>query len=166
MLQVGMLKPVQEATPGINNFVLVEGKDKSGNLKLRICLDPPNLNKAIMREPYHFKTPDDIAHLLADAFIMTVCDCKKGYWHQQLHETSSFLTTCNTELGKFRYTIIPFGTTVAGDIFQHKLDQCFGHIKNVIVIADDLMIVGKKHNHNGHDQALTILLDTARSFNV
>ena len=54
MLQAGMLKPVHEATPWINSFVLVEGKDKSGNLKLCVCLDPSNLNKAIIREPYHF----------------------------------------------------------------------------------------------------------------
>ena len=37
-----------------------------------------------------------------------------------------------------------FGATVAGDVFQWKLDQCFGNIKQVIVIADDIMIVGKK----------------------
>ena len=77
-------------------FVLVEGKDKLGNLKLRICLDPTNLNRVIMREPYHFKTPEDIAHFLADACIMTVCDYKKAYWHQELDEVSSFLTTFNT----------------------------------------------------------------------
>ena len=75
MLQAGVLKSVQEATPWINSFVLVEGKDKSGNLQLRICLDPTNLKKAIVREPYHFKTPEDIAHLLADTCIMTVYDC-------------------------------------------------------------------------------------------
>ena len=40
MLQAGVLKPVTEATPRINSFVLVESKDKSGNLKLHICLDP------------------------------------------------------------------------------------------------------------------------------
>ena len=47
ILQAGVLKPVTEATPWINSFVLVESKDKSGNLKLHICLDPTNLNKAI-----------------------------------------------------------------------------------------------------------------------
>ena len=31
---------------------------------------------------------------------------------------------------------MPFGATVAGDVFQCKLDQCFGQIKNVLVIAD------------------------------
>ena len=48
MLQVGVLKPVTEATPWINSFVLVESKDKSGNLKLHIRLDPTNLNKAVI----------------------------------------------------------------------------------------------------------------------
>ena len=40
MLQAGVLKPVTEATPWINSFMLVETKDKSKNCKLRICLDP------------------------------------------------------------------------------------------------------------------------------
>ena len=79
MLQAGVLVPVHEAMLWINSFILVEDKDKFGNIKLRICLDPKNLNKTITREPYHFRTPENIAHLLADACIMTVCDCKKGY---------------------------------------------------------------------------------------
>ena len=80
-----------------------------GNLKLRICLDPTNLNKAIVHEPYHFKTPEDIAHLLAEAFIITFCDFRKDFWHQQLDEASSFLTTFNTELSRFCYTVMAFG---------------------------------------------------------
>ena len=166
MLQAGVLKPVHKATPWINSFELVESKDRSGNLKLCICVDPTNLNKAITREPYLFTTPEDIAHLLADTYIMTVCDCKKGYWHQKLDEASSFLTTFNTEIGRFRYTVIPFGATVARDVFQHKLDQCFGMIKQLIVIADDIMMVGEQQNHRDHDAALTTLLETARKCNV
>ena len=50
MLKVGVLKPVHEPTSWINSFVLVEGKEKLGNLKLRICLDCTYLNKVIMRE--------------------------------------------------------------------------------------------------------------------
>ena len=166
MLQTGVLAPVNEATPWTNRFVLVESKDKSGNLKLHICLDPTKLIKAITREPYHFRTPEDIAHLLADACIMTVSDCKKGYLHQKLNEASSFLTTFNTEIGRFRYTVMLFGITVAGDVFQCKLDQCFGSIKQVIVIADDIMIVGKQQKHRDHDVALITLLETARKCNV
>ena len=101
MLKAGVLKPVQEATPWINSFVLLEGTDKQGKPKLQICLDPTNLNKAIIREPYHFKTLEDIAHLIAESIMMTLLDCKKGYWHQELDEASSYLTTFNTEFGRY-----------------------------------------------------------------
>ena len=101
MLQASVIRPVTEATLWINSFILVEGKDKSGNLKLCIGLDPMNLNEAVICEPYHFKTLEDIAHLIANSCIMMVCHCKKGYWHQELDEASSFLTTFNTEFGRF-----------------------------------------------------------------
>ena len=145
---------------------MVESKDKLGNLKLHICLDPTNLNKVITREPYHFRTPEDIAHLLAEACIMTVCECKKGYWHERLDQASSFLTIFNTKIGRFRYTVMPFSITVAGDVFQRQLDQCFGKIEQLIVIADDIMVVSKQHNHKDHDVALTNLLESARKCNI
>ena len=55
---------------------------------------------------------------------------------------------------------------MAGDVFQCKLDQCFGLIKLVVVFADDIMIIGKQPNHRDHDVALTTLLDTTRKCNV
>ena len=143
MLKAGVLKPVQKATPWINSFVLIKDTDKQGKPKLCICLDPTNLNKAIIREPYQFKTPDNITHLIANSNVMTVLDCKKGYWHQELDEASSYLTTFNTEFGRYQYTVMLFGTTVASDVFLRKLDQCFGHLQNVIVIADGIMLIGK-----------------------
>ena len=45
ILKAGVLKPIQEATLWINSFVPVKGTDKQGKPKLRICLDPTNLNK-------------------------------------------------------------------------------------------------------------------------
>ena len=61
---------------------------------------------------------------------------------------------------------MPFGSTVARDAFQCKLDECFEHIPNLIVIADDIMIVGEKPDHKDHDQVLTTLLGRARHCNV
>ena len=166
MLQTGILKPVHQATPWINSFVLVEGKEKLCKLKLKNLLGPTNVNKAIICEPYHSKTSEDIANLLADTCVIAVGDCRKGFWHQQLDETSSFLTTFNTELGRFHFTVILFGAVVAGDVFQHKLDECFGKIEQVIIIADDIMIVGYKSNHSNHDQTFTNLVQAAKECNV
>ena len=83
LLEAGIIKLVKEATPSINSFILIESKDKSGNPKLYTCLNPMNLNKVVVQEPYHLKTLEDIAHLITNSCIMIVCDCKKGYWHQE-----------------------------------------------------------------------------------
>ena len=66
MLQAGIIKPVEEATLWINSFILIEGKDKSGIPKLCICLDLVNLYKAVTCKPYHFKTLEDITHLITN----------------------------------------------------------------------------------------------------
>ena len=39
-------------------------------------------------------------------------------------------------------------------------------IKQVMVIADDIMIVGKEQNYRDHDLALKTLLDTAKKCNM
>ena len=48
MLQAGYIKHVHKGTVWINSYVIVEGKDKQGKLKIRICLDPTNLNVAVV----------------------------------------------------------------------------------------------------------------------
>ena len=93
-------------------------------------------------------------------------EMQKGYWHQRLDEASCYLTTFNTEIGRYRFAVMPFGITVVEDMFQHKLDECSGHVKNLIVIEDDIMVGGKKHHHKDHDLAFTILLQMARKSNV
>ena len=61
---------------------------------------------------------------------------------------------------------MPFGATVAGDVFERKLDEHFGKLKQVIIITDDIMVVGYKPDHRDHDQAFTSLLQTAQKCNV
>ena len=59
-----------------------------------------------------------------------------------------------------------FGITVAGDVFQRKLDTIFGNLSQVAYIADDIIIVGYKADHSDHDTAFTRLLQTAHENNV
>ena len=72
----------------------------------------------------------------------------------------------NSELGRFHYIVMPLGSTVAGDVFQCKLDECYFSRWQVIIIVDDIIIVGYKPDHSDHDQAFTTLLQTAQKCNV
>ena len=61
---------------------------------------------------------------------------------------------------------MPFGATVSDDVFKCKLHECFGKIKQVIIITDDILIVGYKPDHSDHYQDLTNLLQAAKECNV
>ena len=162
MLGAGVIVPVTEPTPWINSFVIVETMDKLGNIKMCICLDPTPLNKAVIREPYHSRSPDDIYHHLCNAKHLTVVDFRKHYWQCLLDEESSYLTTFNTPYGCFRFVRLPFGVNVSGDAVQRKTYEIYNTLPNVIGIADDIIIWGDKEDGSDHDEALACFLQVTR----
>ena len=162
MLGAGVIVPVTEPTPWINSFVIVETMDKLGNIRMRICLNPTPLNKAVIRESYHSRSPDDIYHHLCNAKHLTVVDFRKHYWQCLLDEESSYLTTFNTPYGCFRFVRIPFGVNVSGDAVQRKTDEIYNTLPNVLGIADDIIIWGDKEDGSDHDEALARFLQVTR----
>ena len=83
-----------------------------------------------------------------------------------LDEESSYLTTFNTKIGWFRFAVMPFGATVAGDVFQWKLDSIFLNIENVMITADDIMVIGYQEDEWDHNKAFTQLLETVKKNNI
>ena len=85
---------------------------------MRVCLDPSNLNKATTREPYYYRTIEDVILKLHAAKYFTIIDMKCGFWQVALDKASSLLTMFNTPYGRFCFTRMPFGLNVAGDAFN------------------------------------------------
>ena len=90
-----IVAPVTEPTPWVSSIVVVPKKDS----KLRLCLDPKDLNKAIQREHYPLPTIEEVAPRLHGAKCFTILDAKSGFWHVRLDQASSVLTTFNTPFG-------------------------------------------------------------------
>lgn len=59
LLQADVTAQVTEPTPWVNSLVVTEKRDKE---KLRVCLDPSDLNKAILRQLYSILTTDEILY--------------------------------------------------------------------------------------------------------
>ena len=85
-------------------FVLVDRGHK-----LRICLDPKDLNSAIQRSHYPMPTIEDILPDLHNAKICSLLDARNGFWHVELDEESSLLTCFNSPYGRYRWKRMPFG---------------------------------------------------------
>ena len=72
--------------------------------KLRICLDPRDLNEALEREPYHTHSMDEITAKLQGMTVFTIIDFMKGYWMVVLHPDSRKLTCMALPFGRFQWT--------------------------------------------------------------
>lgn len=108
MEQSGVISKVNEPTPWVNSIVVNE--KQSG--KLRVCIDPRDLNKAVKREHYQLPTQDEITARLAGAKYFSHLDAKSGFWQIPLDTESSLLTTFNTPFGRFRFYVKPFSGLV------------------------------------------------------
>lgn len=154
----GIIAKVDRPTDWVNSIVCVT----KPNGKIRLCLDPKDLNKAIKRPHYYTPTLEDVLPKLSGAKYFSILDARCGYWNIQLDDESSYLTTFNTPFGRHRFLRLPFGLCDAQDAFQQKIDQTFGDIPGTAGIADDLIIFGFREDGKDHDASLRAVLECAR----
>jgi len=138
--------------------------------KLRICIDPKDLNKAIKRPKYQMPILDEILPNLANAKIFSVLDAKDGFHQVKLDESSSYLTTFWTPFGRYRYLRMPFEISSAPEEYQRRMHDIVQGLPGVEVIADDILVYGcgntKEEYIQDHDNNLTKLLERARAVNL
>ena len=135
----GIIASIDVPTDGVSSMVVEQKK----NGKLRVCLDPRPLNKALKRAHYPMPVIDDLLPSLAKARVFSVCDLRSGFWHISLDEESSFLTTFATPFGRYRWLRMPFGITPAPEIFQNRLEAALSGFVGVKAIVDDLLVFGE-----------------------
>ena len=160
-----VIEKVTKPTEWVSSMLIV---NKPG--KLRICLDPRDLNRAIKREHYPLPTIEDVATRLKTAKVFTVLDARKGFWQVELDEASSYLTTFNTPFGRYRWKRMPFGVNSAPEVWQRRMHEFVEGLNGVEVIADDFLVCGYGPTMGealrDHDANLLKLLDKARQQNL
>ena len=84
-----------EPTPWVSSVTF----PRKPNGEVRVCLDPSNLNKAIIRELHKPMTVEKIAHELAGATMYTKADALKAFLQIHLTHEASLLRTFNSHQG-------------------------------------------------------------------
>lgn len=156
MESLGVITKVTEPTDWVNSLVTVEKPDGS----LRICLDPKHLNDAIKRPHYPNKTLDDILPDLSGAAYFSRFDARSGYWSLKLTESSSYLTTFNSPMGRWRFLRMAFGIRSAQDEFIKAMDQCLEGLDGVRTLVDDIVVFA--NDRATHDRNLEAFLTRCR----
>ena len=165
--QLGILEETKDVTEWVNSFVIMEkniptnsNSSQGHSKKLRICLDPRDLNEALEREPYYTWSIEEIMAKFHGMTRFTIADFNKGYWMVELDPESRKYTMMALDIGRFQWTRLPMGSIVAQDIFQRKLDGIFLNVPGVTGIADDMVIYGRSDLE--HDKHLINFLDICR----
>lgn len=158
----GHLISVTEPTDWISNMVIIKKPDK-----IRICIDPKPLNKALKRSHYIMPTLDDVLYKLPKARIFSLVDAREAFLQCKLDSESSFLTTFWTPWGRKRWLKLPFGVSVAPEVYQRKQHELLTGLDGVEPIADDILIVGCGDSDGeairDHDTKLLALMERCRA---
>ena len=132
-VKLKVITQVDEPTKWVSQSVITLKK----NGKVRLCLDPEELNEVLLREHYIMPTNDDILHDLRQSKVFTKADLSSEY--------SNELTTFQTCFGRYKWLRLLFGLCVSTEIFQKRLSNPISDLEGVVCNADDIII----HGENG-----------------
>ncbi|XP_059046445.1 uncharacterized protein LOC131842029 [Achroia grisella] len=144
----------------INRMVIVE----KPNRKVRLCLDPLDLNKIIVKKPKCLPTLEDLSFKLQGKKFFSVLDLTEGFHHLSLSEESSWKCCFATPYGVYRYLVLPYGLMNAPELFQDVLESHFSELSNVIMWADDILVMGNTEKE--HDLALQSVIQKAKKLGI
>jgi len=134
------------------------------NGKLRICMDPKDLNEAIKREHHPLKTIEEILPEINGAKIFTKLDATSGFWQCALDEESSELCTFNSPYGRYSFTRLPYGIKSAPEVYQRTVSELLQDLDGCETIVDDILIWGKDLKE--HDERLEKVLTRIQKNNL
>ena len=140
------------------------------NGKVRICIDPRDLNEAVKICHYPLPTLEEVATRLPKAKVFSVLDAKSGFWQVKLSESSCKLTTFNTPYGRYYWKRMPFGIKSAPEVCRRKAHEFIERLDGVEIIIDDFLVIGfgdtVEEAVSNHDKNLVGLLERARERNL
>lgn len=151
----GIIQKVQGPSDWVNALVLV--RKPTG--KLRICLDPRDLNQAIKREYCKIPSLDQITSKLQNAKLFSTLDATQGFYQISLDDVSSNMCTFGTPFGRYKFLRLPYGIKSAPEVFQTRFKSIFD-LEGVDVYIDDIFIWGSTKEE--HDERLKKVLQLAR----
>ena len=125
----------------------------------RPCGDYRRLN--LITEPDHYPMPNiiDITNNIGRSRVFSKLDLLKGYFQVPVHPPDVPKTAIVTPFGNYVFHYSTFGLRNSGATFQRMMNSIFGHLPNVVVYIDDMLIFSEDiHQHEQHLRQVLSLL--------
>ena len=156
MEENGVIERITEPTDWCAPMVPVMKKGS----RVCICVNPKKLNRAVKRKRYMRPT-------LKGSTVFTKLDTTSGFWQLPLDDETAKLTTFMTLFGRYFFRRLPFGISLAPEVFQRTMENILGDIEGVECYMDDILVHadGMEEHDRRLDQALNRLAQTGLKLN-
>lgn len=136
MVKLNVIRKMEnEVSPVVSPLVIVQKKDK-----LRICIDPSELNQNIRRRYYPMKAIEEIAARVHGSKYFTLLDCKRGFWQIKLSKRTEPYLTFSTPWGRYCFLRMPFGLVSAPEVFTEVMNRILDGFEKTELSMDDILI--------------------------
>ena len=117
LIDVGVSTKVEEPTKCVSSTVFTEKPYG----KVRVCIDPRPLNKALHRSHNPLPVIDDILPELGKARVFSKADLKDGFLQMELDDEWSRLASFQTPWSRHRWLRMLYGINPAPEYFSRSL---------------------------------------------
>jgi transposase InsO family protein len=161
----GVIRRNDKPSRWVNRVQLVVKKDGS----LRPCLDPKQLNRALNRPRTHIPTVSEMVVKIRDRHgrmprFFAKLDCRAGFWQCKLSEQAQEYTTFATPWGRYCFCRLPFGLSLAPEVFHRVVAEKFSGIDGLVTYFDDILV--SSFTIDGLNQLIQKTLTRAREIGL
>ena len=151
--------------PWVSNMVAVEHN------KLRLCIDPvQTINRGIQQRHFQLPISKEVLPKLANTKVFSLVNVLNSFTQVPLDESSSYLTTMHTPIGRVRWLRIPYVIASAPEEYQQRQMKVLEGLDGVANIADDTLVYGCSNSieeaEQDHDATFTALTERCRERNL
>ncbi|WRX34361.1 Reverse transcriptase domain - like 10 [Theobroma cacao] len=157
LLKVGFIKPIHYST-WLASVVPMKKKNET----IRVCVDFKDLNKACLKDDFHFPNIDTLVDATTGHEMFSFMDGLSGYNQIWMAQKDVEKIAFKTLFGNFYYTVMPFGLKNASATYQRAMTAFFHDIMVDCMedYVDDIVVKSKKAFN--HFEDLKIVFERCR----
>jgi hypothetical protein len=106
-------------------------------------VDYRKLNLLMVPDQYPLPLIQELVDKVQDARLFSKVDVRAGYNNICIKESDEYKAAFKTNLGLYKYTVMPFGSRNAPSVFQRMMNTEFADIiatGRVIIYMDDILV--------------------------
>ena len=149
MLKNGIIR--KSTSPMASPLVCVL-KGKAGCNGVRLAVDYRYVNSYTLGDAYPLPDLQSIFQKIGSSNLITICDCKSGYWQLPMFEDHKWLTAFVCDAGVFEFNRAPFGLKNSGNSFVRAVTEILRPVREFTdSFVDDMAVhSGQWRDHIHH----------------